>query len=64
MNGNGLNKLLNLSMKRRYKMISKKELLSRLAEVENHVLWLDGRIDKLEEKLKRVKKEKKDDTQE
>lgn len=42
-------------------MISKKELLSRLVEVENHVLWLDGQIDKLEEKLKRTKKEKKDE---
>lgn len=42
-------------------MISKKELLSRLAEVENHVMWLDGQIDKLEEKLKRVRKVKKDE---
>lgn len=42
-------------------MISKKELLSRLVEVENHVLWLDGQIDKIEEKLKRVRKVKKDE---
>lgn len=40
-------------------MIKKIELLSRIAEVEGQILWLEGRIDKLE--AKKVKKVKKDE---
>lgn len=41
-------------------MIRKIELLSRIAEVESQILWLEGRIDKLEHS-KKVKKVKKDE---
>lgn len=40
-------------------MIRKIELLNRIAEVESQILWLEGRIDKLE--AKKVKKVKKDE---
>ena len=41
-------------------MIKKIELLDRIAEVEGQILWLEGRVDKLEQ-AKKVKKVKKDE---
>lgn len=40
-------------------MIKKIELLYQIAELENRVTWLEGRIDKLE--AKKVRKVKKDE---
>lgn len=41
-------------------MIKKIELLYQIAELENRVTWLEGRIDKLEQ-AKKVRKVKKDE---
>lgn len=40
-------------------MIKKIELLYQIAELENRVNWLEGRIDKLE--MRKVRKVKKDE---